>query len=70
MDGEGTKRIPFKKTRSHNFDRSLYIVDVRKDAVVDVNVENRVSRALLCVHVGVTVNKHGFFWPKEQFEKS
>ena len=57
------KEDPFKKKlflRPQHFVRSLYIVDVRKDAAVIVNVENWVSCALPCVHVVVTVNKHVF----------
>ena len=46
--------------RPHHFVRSLYIVDVRKDAAVIFNVENLVSRALRCVHMVVTEKKHVF----------
>ena len=48
--------------RPHHFVKSLYIADVRKDVSVVVNEKNRVSGALLCVHVIGTVNKY-IFWP-------
>ena len=47
--------------RHRHLARSMSIADVKKAAVVVVNVANQVSRALLCVLVVVIVNKHVFF---------
>ena len=63
MDGKGTKIIngnPFGLhfLRHRHLVRSLCIADVKKAAVVVVNVANQVSRALLCVLVVVIVNRN------------
>lgn len=62
---EGTKMI--KKNlvwqlllMLHHLFRSFYIVDIRKEAAVDVNVDSRVSRTLPFVLVVVIVIRHVF----------